>query len=71
MGKRRQITLKDSYLAIEQKFCRIPHISKKQIREIWGDSWNWDLTDPDNRVKRGTFGLDWGILPLHLSLIHI
>ena len=63
MGKRRQITLKDSYLAIEQKFGRIPHITKKQIREIWGDSWNWDLTSPDNRVKRGTFGLDWSIIP--------
>ena len=69
MGKRRQITLKDSYLAIEHKFGRIPHITKKQIREIWGDSWNWDLTDPDNRVKRGTFGLDWSILPLHSGVI--
>ena len=69
MGKRRQITLKDSYLAIEQKFGRIPHITKKQIREIWGDSWNWDLTDPVNRVKRGTFGLDWSILPLHSGVI--
>ena len=69
MGKRRHITLKDSYLASEKKFGRIPHITKKQIREIWGDSWNWDLTDPDNRVKRGTFGLDWSILPLHSGVI--
>ena len=61
--------MKDSYLAIEQKFGRIPHITKKQIREIWGDSWNWDLTDPVNRVKRGTFGLDWSILPLHSGVI--
>ena len=62
MAKRNPISLKDSYLAIENTFGRISEIKTKQIRQIWGDSWNWDLTDPDNRVKRGTFSLDWGIL---------
>ena len=62
MAKRNPISLKDSYLAIENTFGRISEIKTKQIRQIWGDSWNWDLTDPENRVKRGTFSLDWGIL---------
>ena len=62
MAKRNPISLKDSYLAIENTFGRISEIKTKQIRQIWGDSWNWDLSAPANRVKRGTFSLDWSIL---------